>query len=1103
VASVGGLEVGARQFRPCVRQRAASRVGATAASQSLERHAPVIGGIRTDRRALLLGSALASTLLFAAPGQASAQQAVFIPTATSPVVTINTHNCIFPGPCVLINTLTPGAFINFTNLGNFLSGGIGISATTVSPLAPIAVQNFGDIATAGLGAIGIATASASPFSPIAVLNAGDIATVGVGAIGISADSASPFSPIAIINSGDIATLGVGAIGIQAASPSPYSPIYINNSGDIATKAQSALGISANANSAIRIENSGDIVTSGDSSNGISASTGANSSPISIVNSGEIQATGSQSIAISATTSGSNSSISIDNSGELDPNFGIYAKTVGDNSPITITSSNSIIANRFGMYSQSGGGNSAITIDNSSDITARTGILAKTSGNAAGSGGNAGIGIHNQGDIVSNGVVNAGAIYAVTLGNASGVGNDVGVTIDNSGDLTALRGGIVAGAFGNASGVSNNAGVAIENAGRIEALYGIYSVTKGNANGAGSNVGIDITNAGDIEAGTTAILARVYGSANGAGSSAGIHIENSGTAFGGSGAGIYAHGNAPITIVNSGYVSATSLLAINAQGAGSTNIINFGLITGYVMLDADDTFTNENGGTFEARLTSDFGGGSDLLVNESGATLHTAADSGQIEHVAFINLERFENQGLISLQDNEAGDTFEISDTVGQRNLAFSASGNSTLAVDTFLGGPGSISDTFTINGNVSGQTLLTVHNTNPGPAAFNDKGIPVVYVNGNVKEDAFFLKKPIDAGFFDYDLFFKPTGSGIFYLKSVPGGGSHVLPHLVTNIEDVFHTGTETWFDRTADLRVLLNGGAPYQPPSAQDPTAPGVSITPAVWARGSGAWLGREGSETTQEYGRTYQYKLDSDLSVENFQMGIDFGKRDFLSQGDILVFGLLGGWVHGDLNFDGVNRQFDLSGGQAGAYATYLKGGLFIDTLFKADILSHGQKTVEFPDSLGATSFGVRTDTGYRFGSFRHGAFIEPLATIGVIWSDLEDFTLGPNHVDFDSDPNVRGRLGLRLGSTMRAWAGTMMEPFVIGSVWSNLSGETTATLTSNRTTFNFEDRPEDVWGEASAGVNFFNPSANTSVFAKFDATFGDNLEGFGGKAGMRVSW
>jgi autotransporter family porin len=45
--------------------------------------------------------------------------------------------------------------------------------------------------------------------------------------------------------------------------------------------------------------------------------------------------------------------------------------------------------------------------------------------------------------------------------------------------------------------------------------------------------------------------------------------------------------------------------------------------------------------------------------------------------------------------------------------------------------------------------------------------------------------------------------------------------------------------------------------------------------------------------------------------------------------------------------------------------------------------------------------------------------------------------------------------------------------------------------------------VWGEVSAGVNFFNPSAKTSVFAKLDVTFGHNVDDVGGKAGMRVSW
>jgi hypothetical protein len=43
-------------------------------------------------------------------------------------------------------------------------------------------------------------------------------------------------------------------------------------------------------------------------------------------------------------------------------------------------------------------------------------------------------------------------------------------------------------------------------------------------------------------------------------------------------------------------------------------------------------------------------------------------------------------------------------------------------------------------------------------------------VNGNVTGDEFFLKKPIDTGFFNYDLFFRPTGSSVFELRSFLGG---------------------------------------------------------------------------------------------------------------------------------------------------------------------------------------------------------------------------------------------------------------------------------------------------------------------------------------------
>jgi autotransporter family porin len=131
------------------------------------------------------------------------------------------------------------------------------------------------------------------------------------------------------------------------------------------------------------------------------------------------------------------------------------------------------------------------------------------------------------------------------------------------------------------------------------------------------------------------------------------------------------------------------------------------------------------------------------------------------------------------------------------------------------------------------------------------------------------------------------------------------------------------------------------------------------------------------------------------------------------------------------------------------------------------------------------VRTDTGYRFGGMRYGLFIEPLATIAASWSQVEDFAMGGNVVDLGDDEDVRGRVGLRLGTSSDIWHGTTFEPFVIGSLWGTLSDAHHASLVSNGKRYDFYDTPEDVWGVVSGGVNFFNPGARTSVFAKVDYT------------------
>ena len=489
-------------------------------------------------------------------------------------------------------------------------------------------------------------------------------------------------------------------------------------------------------------------------------------------------------------------------------------------------------------------------------------------------------------------------------------------------------------------------------------------------------------------------------------------------------------------------------------------------------------------------------------------MHTARTPGLNEVVTFTGLHSFSNAGTISLVDHDPNDVFELAPFGSGQS--YTGKGKGAVALDVFLGGPGSPADNVFINADVKGKTALVVNNTNPGNGATNKEGIPVVFVEGNVVGNQFYLKDgPIDAGLVAYDLFFTKTGSGFFELRTIPDGhtGSFLLPELTTASQDVFFATSETWFDRSADLRVLLHGGGPGVQMSSSAPAdeADGLSFNPAIWARGGGALLNQGDTAGATAYGRSYNFNLNRDLEIMNFESGIDLGKRDFLTDGDILVFGVLGGAIQASLDYDNILRQFSYEGGEVGVYATYLHGGLFVDTLAKADLLTLDPREVRgFPDTLDDTNVGGRVDAGYRFGGFSGGPFVEPLATIAVAWANVEGFTKDGNTVEFDDDPNVRGRLGLRVGTSMAAWDGATFEPFLIGSVWSTLGGTNSATLTSLGTTFpTFSDESTDVWGEVSGGVNFFVPSKQTSVYAKVDVSFGEDLDGIGGKAGMRYNW
>jgi outer membrane autotransporter protein len=126
-------------------------------------------------------------------------------------------------------------------------------------------------------------------------------------------------------------------------------------------------------------------------------------------------------------------------------------------------------------------------------------------------------------------------------------------------------------------------------------------------------------------------------------------------------------------------------------------------------------------------------------------------------------------------------------------------------------------------------------------------------------------------------------------------------------------------------------------------------------------------------------------------------------------------------------------------------------------------------------------------------------------VVWSNAESFSYQDHRISFHEATDVRGRIGLRAGTSNPIWPEVTMQPFVVGSLWGNFSDDDNKVrFVSFNTVFpTYADEVPEVWGEVSLGVNFFNPSQLTSVFAKADLTFGDDISGFAAKGGMRVSW
>ena len=556
------------------------------------------------------------------------------------------------------------------------------------------------------------------------------------------------------------------------------------------------------------------------------------------------------------------------------------------------------------------------------------------------------------------------------------------------------------------------------------------------------------------------------------------------------------------------------LIVEAHG-GAVTINNSGTMLGQVDLsDAGNSqwanvFNNTSNHSWTFIGTSDLGDGLADVFNNTGTIFTTDPGAlGTNDVTELAGVETFNNgnsvkAGTIDLQDGFIGDVTTLSSTSGG-NLTFNgAEGNSYLKVDSFLGSPSnSSSDQLIINGDVSGRTAIDVNNVNSGFGSYNPVGIEVVTATGEISPQNFFLKNgPIDTGLFDYDLYL--NGSNEWVLASTPNRTFFELPSLVSAAQSMWHDASGVWLDRTADLRASVQ--RPCASEGLKGPSeACANPATSGAWVKGVGLTESRSPGHSVSLFGTSHGYQTDYDQSGGGVMAGYDIVRRADDGQG-VWLAGIMGGYLRSVVDFEGSSTSADFGGGTVGGYITYLEGPWFLDAKLMANIGNVDYRGSQAQKDNGSvTSIGGVLDTGYRIDRGQY--FIEPGATLAYVNTDIDSLAVYGTSVNFASSDSLRGRLGIRVGTTIEdEQARAKYEPFLGVSAWYEFLGDNAANVLSSGYALQATDNLTGAIGEVTGGVNVYSLADDgISGFVKGNFEFGkDDYLGFGGSVGVRVDW
>ncbi|WP_022700121.1 autotransporter domain-containing protein [Oceanicaulis alexandrii] len=479
----------------------------------------------------------------------------------------------------------------------------------------------------------------------------------------------------------------------------------------------------------------------------------------------------------------------------------------------------------------------------------------------------------------------------------------------------------------------------------------------------------------------------------------------------------------------------SILAAQSLGGTATPVTSGasltvdagGVLQGRIQLtDGDDTL--QIAGRFLASGTSLFGGGDDTLINTGSVFVIDGA-------TAFDGLERFENQGLFSLTDGDAGDSLDLSD------ITFIGGEGSVLAFDVLSDGAGGVlADDITF-GLVQGTTEVEIM----AEAGLTlDASVDLITFTRPVADDAFRIRsESADAGFMQWTL---RQSADRLTLAATPDVEVFEIIQAGGVATDLWHEGAQVIRQQAALSR------------STQSGSGDGLS----GWIEA--ASTDRNGAEmtlSTQHAGSTVSQALSRDLSASSISAGLTW-------RSGAAHFGAALGYVDGRARFDGTGNEMEMEAFSLSGYGGWSTERYFANLIGKLDtgtlelnVISANERS-----EMDVTTFGLNGELGARFQSGE--TYVEPTVSMSWVSASLGEAAFSTGAFELEDGDSLKAEIGARVGHAFTTGAWTV-RPTAAAYRVEELAGENTARYASGASQLALQDEPAGSYTRLELGAAF----------------------------------